>query len=207
MTEAHDITRNEHLYKQQIKESAIGDIVPQFSSDMWRHAIQLHFPKSNIRIKGLMQPGNKQFARPGLHQVQHKPDKIEACPEGSPFDPSKYYSLVMCDPDAPSRNSPKYRSWLHYTVINIRPSETGDVLDLNKGEEVVTWAPPSPPPGTGFHRYIWFLFESDNNLQFHGTRITGSSGKGRASFNIQDFIKSHHLGQPVSVAAFEVHHE
>lgn len=34
-------------------------------------------------------------------------------------DPHSYYTLIMSDPDAPSRGSPKAREWLHWLVVNI----------------------------------------------------------------------------------------
>jgi large subunit ribosomal protein L35 len=34
------------------------------------------------------------------------------------------YTLMMVDPDAPSRDNPIKRSWLHWLVINIKGHET-----------------------------------------------------------------------------------
>jgi phosphatidylethanolamine-binding protein len=39
-----------------------------------------------------------------------------------------YYTLIMVDPDAPSRQKPKFREWQHWLIVNI----PGD--KINEGE-------------------------------------------------------------------------
>ena len=34
-------------------------------------------------------------------------------------DPNSFYTLIMTDPDAPSRENPKMREWHHWLVVNI----------------------------------------------------------------------------------------
>lgn len=36
-----------------------------------------------------------------------------------PTTPGSLYTLCMTDPDAPSRQNPKYREWHHWLVVNI----------------------------------------------------------------------------------------
>lgn len=43
----------------------------------------------------------------------------------------------MCDPDAPSPDHPKYRSWLHWIVANI-PAK-----DPERGEEIMPYTGPA----------------------------------------------------------------
>ena len=54
-----------------------------------------------------------------------------------------YSTLIMYDPDAPSG------TYLHYLVINIANG------NINSGHTVISYAPPTPPPGSGSHRYIF----------------------------------------------------
>ncbi len=34
-------------------------------------------------------------------------------------DPNSFYTLLMTDPDAPSRAQPEFREWHHWLVVNI----------------------------------------------------------------------------------------
>ena len=36
-----------------------------------------------------------------------------------PTEPGSFYTLCMTDPDAPSRQEPKFREWHHWLVVNI----------------------------------------------------------------------------------------
>ncbi|KAL1415230.1 hypothetical protein MTO96_029650 [Rhipicephalus appendiculatus] len=63
------------------------------------------------------------------------------------------FALLMLDPDAPSRQNPSLRSWLHWMVINANTTRR-----LHKGEQAVQYNGPTPPEGTGPHRYVFLAF-------------------------------------------------
>lgn len=65
------------------------------------------------------------------------------------------YTLIAWDPDAPAK------SWLHWLVVNC------DGPDPSSGETVMPWAPPTPPAGTGEHRYIFGLFRQGTVLELN----------------------------------------
>lgn len=72
-----------------------------------------------------------------------------------PWEPGHYYSLLMIDPDAPSRKHPVNAEMLHWMVVNIsRKTESND-LDY---ATVMPYRGPNPGKGTGLHRYIFLLF-------------------------------------------------
>lgn len=45
--------------------------------------------------------------------MKHEPDVHYSVDHGA------FYTLMMVDPDAPSRHNPKNREWLHWLVVNI----------------------------------------------------------------------------------------
>ena len=95
-----------------------------------------------------------------------------------------YYTFLVWDPDAPAK------SYLHWLAINC------DGPNPYSGEEVMGWTPPTPPAGTGEHRYLFALFSHTSPLQ----RIPPPA---RANFNVATFIAANQL-TPVQVVGIRV---
>lgn len=51
----------------------------------------------------------------------------------------------MVDPDAPSPDAPKARSWLHWLVVNARPGL--EVGTKGNGTVLTSYNGPTPPRG------------------------------------------------------------
>lgn len=70
----------------------------------------------------------------------------------------------MIDPDAPSRSVPICRSFKHWAVINIPGS------DVESGSEICVYRGPGPPRATGFHRYVFLVYEQTNGrIEYNGS--------------------------------------
>eukprot|EP00741_Cyanophora_paradoxa_P016901 tig00020943_g16322.t1 len=104
-------------------------------------------------------------------------------------DASKLYTLVMSDPDAPSHSNPRCGEWRHWIVVNVRGS------DLSTGDVLTQYAGPTPPEGTGPHRYVFALFEQAGRLE--GVQLPES----RCGFKARDFAEQHGL-RPVACNFF-----
>merc|ERR1711962_413651 len=82
-----------------------------------------------------------------------------SCPSAGSDD--KKLGLLMTDPDAPHCDSPGAKYWLHWLVLNVNRG-SGIQVDLNGGEVIASFAPPTPPPAPPgsppFHRYQFILF-------------------------------------------------
>lgn len=72
-----------------------------------------------------------------------------------------YYTLVMIDPDAPSRTDYSLREILHWLVMNIPES------NVESGDEVVEFIGTGAPKDTGLHRYIFLVFKQPNGKIQH----------------------------------------
>ena len=90
----------------------------------------------------------------------------------------RYYTTIMVDPDAPSPKNPIYRFWLHWLVVNIKNNEKGDIINKYAG--------PSPPKGSGTHRYYICVFEQTN-------KIINLAEYPRSKFDFINFIKQNNL--------------
>jgi phosphatidylethanolamine-binding protein (PEBP) family uncharacterized protein len=105
---------------------------------------------------------------------------------GSPTEPTvswrykgKLHTLICIDPDAAAT------PWLHWLVTNCKGASP------STGTTITPWAPPTPPPGTGTHRYQFKLLEQVRPIQ---TTPPAS----RASFPFQAFLKSNALKEVAS---------
>ena len=83
------------------------------------------------------------------------------------------YTLVLSDPDATSRAEPVMGQMCHWIVTNLtlpyQSSLSGGPIsrplffhsvegfEVKRAEEIVPYLPPTPPPKTGYHRYIFVL--------------------------------------------------
>jgi phosphatidylethanolamine-binding protein (PEBP) family uncharacterized protein len=87
------------------------------------------------------------------------------------------YTVTLTDPDAPSRDDPKWSEMCHWIATNISISEsTRTILSLPKHgltqmssedistspDDVIEYKPPGPPPKTGKHRYVFLVFAPTN---------------------------------------------
>jgi len=104
-------------------------------------------------------------------------------------DKTHLFTLVMVDPDAPGGH------WLHWIQMNIKGSQAG-----RDGDTITFYAGPTPPKGTGVHRYVFLLFKQ------HG-KLDQATIKARNKFHVREFMKKHHLGDPVGCNWFSARHE
>ncbi|CAG0910012.1 unnamed protein product, partial [Darwinula stevensoni] len=109
------------------------------------------------------------------------PTQVKDVPQVSwNADPHSYYTLAMTDPDAPSRQNPKFREWQHWMVVNIPGN------DVSKGKVMSEYVGSGPPQGTGLHRYVFFVYKQPGTISPKEKHLTNTSGDGRASFKIAD---------------------
>lgn len=88
-------------------------------------------------------------------QVKEKPTLMWDAEEGV------YYTLLLVDPDAPSRANPRNREFRHWLVMNI----PGSAVD--QGDEVIGFIGSGAPKGTGLHRYIFLIYKQPNGIINH----------------------------------------
>ncbi|KAL9889831.1 protein D3-like [Glossina fuscipes fuscipes] len=107
-------------------------------------------------------------------------------------EPNAYYTLIMTDPDAPSRREHQLREWQHWMVVNI-PDKA-----LNKGEVLTAYVGSGPPKDTGLHRYVFLLYKQSEKLNFIEPYLYNNSTNGRSGFSTLKFARKYKLGQPIA---------
>ncbi|XP_005176891.1 protein D2-like [Musca domestica] len=119
-------------------------------------------------------------------QVQKQP-KVEWDAEDG-----VYYTLIMTDPDAPSRVEPKFREFRHWLVVNIPGNQ------IDQGEVLAAYIGSGPPKGTGLHRYVFLLYKQSGKLEFDEARVGNNSSQDRPKFKAAKFAEKYNLGSPIA---------
>lgn len=121
-------------------------------------------------------------------------------------------TIALTDPDAPSRDDPKWSEICHWISIVPISDQDGIEIELEDRTEEKDLVeckrfvgcfsceakhqfvdkPPGPPPKTGYHRYVFLLLEGDNsNLTAPGDRQHWGTGKER--HGVRDWAKKEGL--------------
>ncbi|XP_071508838.1 protein D2-like [Diadema antillarum] len=113
-----------------------------------------------------------------------------------PAEDGAFYTVIMTDPDAPSRQNPKAREWRHWLVVNVRGN------DISKGLLVAPYVGSGPPKDTGLHRYCFLVYKQPGEIQYQDP-ILKRDFNGRASTKARDVAAKYNLGDPVAGNFFQ----
>ncbi|KAJ9138363.1 Phosphatidylethanolamine-binding protein [Pleurostoma richardsiae] len=80
------------------------------------------------------------------------------------------YAVTLTDPDAPSRDDPKWAEMCHWIAtglsISSSSADVGSRSDAEVGvmplKDIMPYKPPGPPAKTGKHRYVFLIFAPAN---------------------------------------------
>ncbi|CAF1288047.1 unnamed protein product [Adineta steineri] len=96
----------------------------------------------------------------------------------------KYLTLVMIDPDAPSSDNPITGPFIHWILASFNHIHGED------GQNICKYMGPGPRSGTGKHRYIFLLYESDAQIKEDYILDTIPQ---RRKFPLKKFVGDNHL--------------
>jgi len=108
------------------------------------------------------------------------------------------FTIILTDPDAPSRKNPKWGEMCHWIASLPTPAESSAAssayfelpsrVQFENPAEIVPYKAPGPPPKTGYHRYVFLLFTGDNsNLTAPAERQHW--GMGEMGHGVKDWAK------------------
>jgi len=72
--------------------------------------------------------------------------------------PDQLYTVAVYDLSAPSESNPYNSPYLHFLAVNV-PGK-----DISRGEILAGYVPPSPPPGSGPHRFVVDIYEQTDKI-------------------------------------------
>ncbi|CAF0837441.1 unnamed protein product [Rotaria sp. Silwood1] len=99
------------------------------------------------------------------------------------IDDSTFRTLIMVDPDAPSRDDAVKGPVLHWLVANFQHN------NLTDGHTLYSYNGPAPPAGSGPHRYIFLLYQSIDKIP---EKKIGREQ--RLRFPLQQYVTDNRLG-------------
>jgi len=81
------------------------------------------------------------------------------------------YTVVLTDPDAPSRDDPKWSEFCHWIVTGLEAESATEVsVDVSKGKQIVKYNGPATPEKTGKHRYVFLLYKGGKIGEMEGPK-------------------------------------
>ncbi|USP76915.1 Carboxypeptidase Y inhibitor [Curvularia clavata] len=99
----------------------------------------------------------------------------DTSPDGKYASSRMSYIITLTDPDAPSRDNPKWSEMCHWIASNASVTQdTFSILPLpefglsehhestEELTDIMPYKPPGPPPKTGKHRYVFLVFAPKN---------------------------------------------
>ncbi|XP_068156697.1 protein D3-like [Drosophila tropicalis] len=115
-------------------------------------------------------------------------------------DAGSLYTLLMVDPDAPSRADPKLREILHWAVINIPGNTVAD------GQVLAEYIGSGAPQGSGLHRYVFLVFKQNEKI-VTDKFISKTTREPRINVKTRDYIAKYNFGAPVAGNFFEAQYD
>ncbi len=121
----------------------------------------------------------------------------------NPSPPSTKYTLILTDPDAPSRTEKKWSEYAHYVISDLSIKSTdiktaSNVQDTrinveNDGDTLLPYMGPGPPPKTGKHRYVFLLYEQPDGVKVKAPKDRPNWGTGIPASGARDWAKGYGL--------------
>ncbi|GAB0097223.1 hypothetical protein DMENIID0001_128420 [Sergentomyia squamirostris] len=150
-------------------------IVPSIISSAPFNKIQILYDSSTkVNLGNILQPFSVKFS----------PTYIWWPNKGA----YAFYTLAMIDPDSGDISQVK-----HWLVGNI-PG-----IDIARGETIAEYMGSAPSLGTGYHRYIFLVFEQPyGRIKFNEPYSGVFDFTYRPYFSIQHFANKYRLGYPVA---------
>ncbi|KAL9110035.1 MAG: hypothetical protein Q9227_005374 [Pyrenula ochraceoflavens] len=105
------------------------------------------------------------------------------------------YTLALTDPDAKSRDNPKWSEMCHWLVTNITipsSSSSSGVVPMSM-DELVEYKPPGPPPKTGKHRYVFVLLAGDADTTLKAPEDRQHWGYDKIRHGVRDYAGEYGL--------------
>ena len=149
------------LLEAQVIPTVIDDFPPALAlSASWKH--------DSADLGNTLKPDHLKKA-PKIHLDHVKSDPAHE----AVLKKKMSYVIVLTDPDAPSRDDPKWSEFCHWIAVGRAKTSSKSAKNSSKNhkkhkkskhhlKDLVKYKAPAPPPKTGKHRYVFLAFVAAN---------------------------------------------
>ena len=227
------VTISDAIKDSLTKSEVVPTVIPEVPEKGFGGFLTIVYPDSGkeVTMGNTLRPEDAQTV-PQV-QLTLNPDLENEREDERQFDDasSPLYTLVLTDPDAPSRGNEKWSEYAHWVVTDLRlePStlsgndivneaEVGINFVPSGGHELIPYMGPGPPPETGLHRYVFILYRQNGSGASASASANGAPdftalssenracwGSGVAGAGAQEYAAVHRL-RPVAVNFFYAEH-
>jgi phosphatidylethanolamine-binding protein (PEBP) family uncharacterized protein len=180
---SHQLTTTDTIRDILLLSSIIDEVLDDFTPT---YSVSVSYPAAHENVQlGNDIPVSAVDSRPTFEFHALSPDKHA--------DKNNIFTLVLTDPDAKSRAKPKMSEMCHWIMTNltIPVPRSLDTFKAKEGE-LVEYLPPSPPPKTGKHRYVFVLLEGKTN-QLTVPKERPHWGYGKIRHGVRDWVEENNL--------------
>lgn len=109
----------------------------------------------------------------------------------------KLYTIAFIGPDVPTLNAGMVLGMMIHNI----PGN-----DVAKGNINTEYVGSAPPEGSGFHRYVFILYEQPGKVK-GGKFISRTTGMARVKFSLKKYAADHKLGKPVGINFYKAQYD
>ncbi|KAJ9628344.1 carboxypeptidase Y inhibitor [Knufia peltigerae] len=179
-----DLSQTSAIRDTLIANKIIGDVLDDFEPSYY---IEIDYPSTHDKVVlGNDIPVDAVSERPVFNFFSMKPSSVETM--------NSTFTLVLTDPDAKSRDKPKWSEMCHWILTNLTtptPGPPPGTLHAKPGE-IMEYLPPGPPPKTGAHRYVFVLLAGDSS-NLKAPKDRKHWGYGKVRHGVRDWAEENDL--------------
>ncbi|CCC68947.1 hypothetical protein NCAS_0B08630 [Naumovozyma castellii] len=157
------------------KDEVIKDVIRDTAFQPWG-SLQIQYPNGQAVENGnLFKPVDTK-PRPTI--------KFQLTDSSKTIKETDLFTLIMTDPDAPSRTNNFLSEICHLVQTDIKLNTSGEPTEIKEVAEKVLmpYLPCGPPEGTGKHRYIFLLYKQSEKVP--STNFTPVKDKFKWGFDV-----------------------
>jgi phosphatidylethanolamine-binding protein (PEBP) family uncharacterized protein len=180
---SHQFTTTDTIRDILISSSIIDEVLDDFTPS---YSVSVSYASAHESVQlGNDIPVSAVDSRPIFEFHALSPDKHA--------DKNRTFTLILTDPDAKSRAKPKMSEMCHWIMTNLTTPVPWS-LDTSKAKkgELVEYLPPSPPPKTGKHRYVFVLLEG-RTKHLSAPKERPHWGYGKIRHGVRDWAEENDL--------------